>query len=167
MKILGVQTEFCREGGGVETPRQMGCGISSLFSEYEQLLRYLICIIFHHYLSWYPSEYHLRIIFDHSYCHLLIFGKEYLPKNVRLLKEGWVKRYLAKLRLKLQYPYQGLPSDIGNIPDWRKTINSGTFQSNLKLSRPSGNFPDHLEISRVSNIQSLQKTVFWKFLDCL
>ena len=35
--------------------------------EYKPLLWHLICIIFHHYLPWYPSEYHLRIMFDHSH----------------------------------------------------------------------------------------------------
>ena len=28
----------------------------------------LICIIFDYYLPWFPSEYHWRIMFDHSYC---------------------------------------------------------------------------------------------------
>ena len=37
-------------------------GLGQLFSEYKPLLRHLIFIIFHHYL---PSEYHLRIMFDH------------------------------------------------------------------------------------------------------
>ena len=40
----------------------------ALPNEYEPLLRNQICIIFHHYLPWLSSEYHLRIMFDHSYC---------------------------------------------------------------------------------------------------
>ena len=43
-------------------------GRNSVEWNYEPLLRHLICIIFHHYLPWFPSEYHLRIMFDHSYC---------------------------------------------------------------------------------------------------
>ena len=30
VRILGVQPEFCRKGGGVETPCRMGCGNSSV-----------------------------------------------------------------------------------------------------------------------------------------
>ena len=38
------------------------------FSEYKPLLSHLIFIIFHQYLPWFQSEYHLRIIFDLSHC---------------------------------------------------------------------------------------------------
>ena len=66
VRILGVQPEFCRKGGGgwIALPN----GLWHFFSEYEPLLRNQICIIFHHYLPWFTSEYHLRIMFDHSYC---------------------------------------------------------------------------------------------------
>ena len=66
VRILGVQPAFCRKGGGgwIALPN----GLWQFFSEYEPLLRNQICIIFHHYLPWLSSEYHLRIMFDHSYC---------------------------------------------------------------------------------------------------
>ena len=66
VRILGVQPEFCRKGEGdwIALPN----GLWHFFSEYEPLLRNQICIIFHHYLPWFTSEYHLRIMFDHSYC---------------------------------------------------------------------------------------------------
>ena len=51
-------------GGGIALPN----GLWQFFSVYEPLLRNQICIIFHHYLPWFTSEYHLRIMFDHSYC---------------------------------------------------------------------------------------------------
>ena len=66
VRIFSVQPEFCRKGGGgwIALPN----GLWHFFSEYEPLLRNQICIIFHHYIPWFTSEYHLRIMFDHSYC---------------------------------------------------------------------------------------------------
>ena len=40
------------------------------FREYKPLLRHLIVIIFHPYLPWFPSEFHLRIFFGHCHSHL-------------------------------------------------------------------------------------------------
>ena len=40
-------------------------------SEYKPLLGHLIFIIFPNYLPLYPSEYHLRILFDHSHCQTI------------------------------------------------------------------------------------------------
>ena len=51
-------------GGWIALPN----GLWHFFSEYEPLLRNQICIVFHHYLPWFPSEYYLRTMFDHSYC---------------------------------------------------------------------------------------------------
>ena len=51
-------------------------GMWEFFSEYKPLWRHLICIIFHHYLPWYPSEYHLRIMFDHSHCQNIHFKSQ-------------------------------------------------------------------------------------------
>ena len=49
-------------------------GMWEFFSEYKPLLRHLICTIFHHYLSWYPSEYHLIWSgFDDSFPFDLVF----------------------------------------------------------------------------------------------
>ena len=66
VRIFNVQPEFCRKGGGgwIALPN----GLWHFFSEYEPLLRNQICIVFHHYLLWFPSKCHLRIMFDHSYC---------------------------------------------------------------------------------------------------
>ena len=50
-------------GGWIALPN----GLWHFFSEYEPLLRNQICIVFHHYLLWFPSKCHLRIMFDHSY----------------------------------------------------------------------------------------------------
>ena len=60
---MSAQPEFCRKAGG----------LWGFFSEYKPLLRHLICTIFHHYLSWCPSEYHLRTKFDHSNCQNIHF----------------------------------------------------------------------------------------------
>ena len=35
---------------------------------YKPILRHVVFIIFHHYLPRYPSQYHLRIMFDHYHC---------------------------------------------------------------------------------------------------
>ena len=63
-----------------------------------------IFIIFDQYLPWFPSEYHIRIIFDH--CHFrnidsqsqnccfknfLIFGKKIVPQSARICAIGGVK----------------------------------------------------------------------------
>ena len=75
-------------------------GLWQFFSEYEPLLRNQICIMFHHYLPWFTSEYHLRIMFDHSYCQNVHSQsqnscfKEFanqqknMPQSVRLLEGG-------------------------------------------------------------------------------
>ena len=55
-------------GGGGGCWNLLINGLWQFFSEYEPSLRHRICIICYHYLPRYQSEYHLRILFDHSYC---------------------------------------------------------------------------------------------------
>ena len=61
-------------------------GIQLFHCEYKPLPRHLISIIFHHLLPWYPSQYHLRIMFDH--CQSQNKFRRKLPQNVDLLEEG-------------------------------------------------------------------------------
>ena len=74
------------------------------FSEYEPFLSHLIFIIIYQYLPRFPSEYHLRIIFDLSHCqnihsqsqncclkNFLIFGKIVVPQSARICAIGGVK----------------------------------------------------------------------------
>ena len=70
----------------------------------QHLLSHLIFIIFHQYSPWFPSEYHLRIIFDHSHCqnihsqsqnccskNFLIFGEKLVPQSAQMCATGGVK----------------------------------------------------------------------------
>ena len=76
-------------------------GLWQLFSEYEPLLRHLICIIYHHYLPWFPSEYHLWIMFDNSYCqHVLSQSQKHCFKEfAHFGKKYWT--YSSKSLLNL------------------------------------------------------------------
>ena len=47
-------------------------GLWQFFNEHKPLLRHLNFIIFHQYLPWFPSEYHIRIIFYHSHPKIFI-----------------------------------------------------------------------------------------------
>ena len=111
------------KGGGEPIPN----GMWEFFSEYKPLQRHLICTIFDHYLSWYPSEYHLRTKFDHSHCQNIIsqsqnrcicicsiwesfwFGQILLctSSQARQLLENWdllncICRKMAKLFIELK-----------------------------------------------------------------
>ena len=108
-------------GGWIALPN----GLWHFFSEYEPLLRNQIGIIFHHYLPWFTSEYHLRIMFDHSYCQNVHSQsqnrcfKEFanfrrkIPATKRPFAwgGGGLKCYPAEFRLNMDYPCQGLPLD--------------------------------------------------------
>ena len=91
---------FAVRGGWNALPN----GLWQFFSEYEPLLRHLICIIYHHYLPWFPSEYHLWIMFDNSYCqHVLSqsqkrcfkefahFGKKYWTYSSKSLLNLFIR----------------------------------------------------------------------------
>ena len=85
-------------------------------------LRHLICTIFHHYISWYPSECNLRTKFDHSNrqnIHLQsqnrCFQKltDFWKASVCL--RGGVKCYLDKDRLNRAFLVQGVPLQPYNL----------------------------------------------------
>ena len=80
------------------------CPHCLFFGEYKALLSHLIFVIFHQYLPWFQSRYHLRIIFDLCHCqnihsqsqngcfkNFLIFGKNIVPQSARICAIGGVK----------------------------------------------------------------------------
>ena len=117
---MAVQPEFCCEGGG-EIPCQMGCGSSSV--NINQILRHLICIIFHHYLPRYPSEYHQKIMFDHShYQNIHSESQNQNQKNLLIFVENCSHKLFVCLGgrgLFGRIPFQQTFSLRGSNSEWR------------------------------------------------
>ena len=89
------------------------------FTEYKWLLRHIIFIIFHQYLIWFLSEYHIRIILDYSHfqnidsqcqnwCfkNFLRFGEKHVPE---LAQRGGSNRFLGNAQLYMVFVSMGLP----------------------------------------------------------